>query len=91
MARAKSDLIALELEKFENKIFEFQKYLDDKDINQIYEDGIRAKEIDIQLKLMNAIPFLLEQLEKLRQQKTERIETYGGKKVSGIAEDFLKS
>lgn len=90
MAKQKSNVIALELEKFETKIVEFQTYLEDKNINDIYDDVARAKEIDIQLKLMNAIPFLLDQLAKLREVEVKKVEARGGAEIGGFAEQFIK-
>ena len=86
----KSNHIALEIEAFEKKIKEFQKYLASKDINKILDDMARAKETDIQLKMMAAIPNLLEQLNKLREAEEAQIETRGNIDVSGVMDNFLK-
>jgi len=91
MAKKQSNVIALELVKFDNKIKEFQKYLDNKNINDIYDPQERAKEIDIQIKLMNTIPYLLEQLQKLKEQEVKQIESRGGNDISGLADSFLKN
>ncbi len=90
MAKQKSNHIALEIEAFEKKIKEFQKYLAVNDINKIFDDLTKAKEIDTQIKLMNAIPNLLDQLSKLRETQEKDIEARGGIQISGLAEKFVK-
>lgn len=58
--------IALELNKYEKKVKEFQDYLEAKPINSIVDDGVRHKEIDIQLKMMEKLPFYLSEIKKLK-------------------------
>ena len=68
--------IALELGKYSAKVEEFQKYLESKPIQSIGDDGARHKEIDIQLKMMEKLPFYLAEIKRLRtivQQGVEKI------------------
>ncbi len=58
--------IALELGKYSNKVEEFQKYLESKPINSIADDSVRHKEIDIQLKMMEKLPFYISEIKRLR-------------------------
>lgn len=58
--------IALELNKYENKVREFQAYLEKTIITSIADDASRHKEIDIQLKMMEKLPFYLSEIKKLR-------------------------
>jgi hypothetical protein len=89
MAKSKSTHIALEIEAFEKKIKEFQRYLASKDINNIFDDAARAKEIDIQIKLNTAIPNMLEQLNRLRIEEESILETRGGGEITGVMDEFL--
>lgn len=82
MAKKKdNNIIALEIEKFEEKINEFQTYLEVNNINRVGEyedDGKKYKEIETQLKIMAALPALLEALKRLREVSQERqMETRG--------------
>ena len=58
--------IALELNKYSTKVEEFQRYLESKPIQTIADDSARHKEIDIQLKMMEKLPFYLSEIKRLR-------------------------
>lgn len=68
MSRSKKDTnpIALELNKYEAKVKELQDYLEAKSITAIGDDASRHKEIEVQLKMMEKIPFYLGEIKKLR-------------------------
>ncbi len=82
MAAKKETLIALELERFERKIKEFQDYLDSNNINNISDDMTRYKEIDTQRNLMKDIGTLLGQLGSLREQEEKSVSTRGDVKIN---------
>ena len=86
-AKRKDGIIALETEKFENKISEFQLYLEINNINKISEfdedPSKKYKEIDVQLKMLLALPILLEGLKKLKEKEADKkVETYGDVEVN---------
>ena len=68
MSRSKKsdNPIALELNKYELKVKEFQDYLDSKPITSMANDSERHKEIEVQLKMMEKIPFYLSEIKKLK-------------------------
>jgi hypothetical protein len=83
MAAAKKvsdSLIAIELLKFEKKINEFFDYLDKSKLNKI-ED---LKEIDTQIKMIDALTRWLPILEKLRENEiSKKMETRGDQEAGG--------
>jgi hypothetical protein len=68
MARSKkeSNPIALELNKYSKKVEEFQNYLENKPITSISDDAARHKEIEVQLKVMEKLPFYLSEIKRLK-------------------------
>lgn len=95
MSRSKKDNnpIALELCKYEAKVKEFQMYLESKPIGYIMDDAIRHKEIDIQLKMMEKLPFYLAEIKKLKAIIQEGIgkiaETMGDNELSPIEQGII--
>ena len=78
MAKKASSTIALEIEKFEKKIKEYQTYLQLMDITKMTEEESRHKEIGTQNSIMNLLPNWLEALKKLRDvAETKEMETRG--------------
>lgn len=70
--------IALEIDKFEKKIKQYQDYLQMMDITQMIEEDTRHREITTQNSIMNLLPAWLEALKKLRDVSAEReMETRG--------------
>ncbi len=78
----KNNVIALEIENFENKIKEFQIYLHTHDIRRIgefeKEGGDKYKEVDLQIKMMNALPNWLVALKSLKEAAAELQEDLRG-------------
>lgn len=66
--------IALELGKYEKKVKEFQDYLEAKTITAIGDDSARHKEIEVQLKMMEKLPFYLSEIKKLKAIVQEAVE-----------------
>lgn len=64
----KNNVIALELKKFDAKIKEYQSYLALNDIREMADDK-KHKEIETQIKMMNALPSWLESLRKLMEEQ----------------------
>lgn len=90
MAKSKvGNVIALEIEKYESKINEFQTYLETHDIRRIGELDIeedKYKEIDTQIKMMNALPNWLVSLKTLKEDaEAKSIELRGGNEISDIS------
>lgn len=78
MAKKATNTIALEIEKFEKKIKEYQLYLQLMDITKMTEEDSRHKEIGTQNSIMNLLPGWLEALKKLRDVAQEKeMETRG--------------
>lgn len=78
MAKKSNSTIALEIEKFEKKIKEYQTYLQLMDITKMTEEEGRHKEIGTQNSIMNLLPNWLEALKKLREVAQEKeMETRG--------------
>jgi hypothetical protein len=65
-AKKSDNPIALELNKYSSKVKEFQDYLESKPINSIGDDSTRHKEIEVQLKMMEKLPFYLSEIKRLR-------------------------
>lgn len=87
MAKEKPSVIALEIEKYEKKIFEFQTYLETNDVRRIGEledDGQdKYKEMDIQMKIMNVLPNWLISLKNLKEESaTKTVELRGGNQIN---------
>lgn len=83
-----SSLIGIELTKFEKKMNEFYQYLEDCKLKNI-ED---LKEIDTQIKMMDAIIRWLPILEKLREtEETKKIEIRGDQEVGGAFKDLIEN
>lgn len=86
-ATVPDSLIKIELSKFEKKINEFFDYLDKVKIMKI-ED---LKEIDTQIKVMDAVTRWLPILEKLRENEQNRkTETRGDQEIGGAFKDMLR-
>lgn len=95
MAKKNNDsVIALEIEKYEQKINEFQTYLETHDIRRIGEfDGEedKYKEIDTQIKMMNALPNWLVSLKALKEAAEEaKTELRGGNEISDAARIMME-
>lgn len=86
MAKKNKDdgIVALEIAEFKSKIAEFQKYLRDNSIlNDSVEDNVRFKEIEIQLKMMAALPSLIAGLKQLTEKESDKqISTEGDVKIN---------
>lgn len=91
MAKKKSNpesLIALELDRLSNKVDEFQDYLEAKQIRAEADDNARQKEIEVQIKMVNALFEWLPSLEALRSlgmNEEEKEEYRKGTRPAGIA------
>lgn len=86
--------IALELDRFEKKIKQYQNYLEDYDFTQILEDKKRHDEIDCQNKIMNNLPNWLAAYEKLLEDEEEaikKIEVRGEGEMSGLMQQKSKT
>lgn len=89
MAKKVNSIIALEIEKYEAKIGEFQSYLEYNKIGIIEFDDI-YKEIETQIKMMNALPNWLEALKKLKEDaKDKPIELRGGAEINDVARKLM--
>lgn len=74
----KGNSIALEIDKFEKKIKEYQDYLQMMDITKMTEEDSRHREITTQNSIMSLLPVWLEALKKLRDVAQEKqLETRG--------------
>lgn len=95
MSRSKKDNnpIALELSKYEKKVKELQDYLEATPISNIADDSARHKEIDIQLKMMEKLPFYLSEIKKLKaiiQDGIDKIsEVMGDSELSPIEQGII--
>jgi hypothetical protein len=90
---SKESLIAVELSRLDEKIKEFQDYLEKNTIitkvkdNKLKEadDTNRHKEIDTQIKMINALFIWLPSLDKLRDvDDTKKFEARGGAETNGL-------
>jgi hypothetical protein len=80
----KDSIIALEIEKYEKKIKEYQDYLT-KHSDLDLEGDNKYKEADLQFKLMNCLPTWLEALKKLKQEaENSSIELRGESEVNDV-------
>lgn len=81
-----NSLIGLELAKLEKKIKQYQEYLEEFNIRTMKDQAERHKEIDCQIKIMNALPNWLASLEKLYGVENEKkeIEIRGGEEMNGM-------
>lgn len=68
MGKEKTSIIALELDRFESKVRQFQDYLHNVNPLIIEDEKKRQTEIDTQIKIMRELPNWLAALEKLRNQ-----------------------
>lgn len=86
MAKEKISVIALELERFNDKVQQFQNYLASINPLGIDDEKKRQSEIDTQIKIMNALPNWLAALEKLRTQSdaTKQVEVRADAELSGL-------
>jgi hypothetical protein len=89
----KESLISFERNRLEEKIKEFQDYLEDNTIiNKITNNKLkqvdpnvdRHKEIDVQIKMINALFTWLPALEKLRSVDGKEFEARGGAEINGM-------
>lgn len=88
-----NSIIALEIGKYEAKIREFQIYLETHDVRRIGEinkDEDKYKEIDTQIKILNALPNWLEALKRLKEVEGEATEEMRGESEINDAHKFLK-
>jgi hypothetical protein len=94
MAKKNKDdsIIALELERFEKKIKEFQDYLEFTSIKSIGDTKERHSEIDAQIKILNALPNWLASYEKLLEQNdaSKELILRGDEEMSGLMKNKLK-
>lgn len=84
----KDSLIHVELEKITAKVTEFQDYLENKKIAAEIDTKARHDEIDIQIKMQNALFAWLPVLENLRSlgmNEEEKEEYRKGTRPAGIA------
>ncbi len=81
MAKKNADnVVALEIEKYESKISEFQNYLAINNF-QISED--KYKEADLHIKLMTALPNWILALKSMKEDaQTKTVELRGGGEIS---------
>lgn len=82
-------LIAPEEAKLSAKVEEFQSYLETRKINGEGDDSKRHKEIEVQIKMLNALFEWLPSLESLRRLGTdeeEKEEYRKGTRPAGIAQ-----
>lgn len=89
--KANQSVIALEIEKYEKKIAEFQDYLENHANVELAED--KYKEIEIQIKLMNALPTWILALKNMKedsQAKEKEVELRGGASISDMAKLSMK-
>lgn len=92
MARKPTGVIALEIEKYEAKIKEFQDYLELNQIKDAYfeTEQDKHKEIDTQIKMMNALPNWLLSLKQLKEDaKDKPIELRGGAQINDVAKMIM--
>lgn len=93
--KTKDNIIALEIEKYEKKIKEYQDYLEkntiiskvDKDTINLEQESQdkKHKEILIQIRLMDALPNWLEALKKLKQEsENTSIELRGDSEMNDV-------
>lgn len=89
--KAKTDsLIAVELDKFEKKLNELQRYLLLNIIDSDMHPDIKYKEIDCQLKIQNHVLNWLPILEKLREgDAKKKMEVRGGQEVNGMFKELI--
>lgn len=82
----KNEAIALELEKFEAKIKEFQQYLETYNVTSkteaiMVDVSKRHAEIQCQIKIMDALPNWLAGLKKLKEDSETAAPEYRGDQV----------
>ena len=86
----KDSLISIELEKISAKVEEFQTYLENKKIAAESDTKSRHEEIEIQIKMQNALfqwlP-ILENLRSLGMNEEEKEDYRRGTKPAGIAKE----
>lgn len=96
MAKKINTIIAVELDKFEKIIFQYQDYLMKNDIRRMDDDKKRHDEGNFQIKVIDALPKWLSALEALRYKEEEekrdiKDEVRGGSELSGLMEQKLKN
>lgn len=85
----KTNVIALEVEKYEAKIAEFQRYLEDHKNFDIADD--RYKEIDIHIKIMNALPVWILALKDMKENASDKpVELKGGAVMNDAAKALME-
>lgn len=85
-------LIEKETLRYEEKVKEFQDYLEQNTVIRKIKNGKvieadeanRYKEMDIQMKIMSNLPAWLEALKKLRDTNEKKVEIRGSAEVSGM-------
>lgn len=101
MAKKNEGVIALEISKYEEKIKEFQDYLEQNNVvTKVTSKGEyneadnvqdkRHKEILIQIKMMDALPNWLSALKKLREEEIDKLELRGGTEMSDAARIMIE-
>ena len=96
MAKSKKEIgniIALEIKKYQDKIEQFQDYLSTHDIQRIGEsvEEDKYKEIDTQIKMMNALPSWLVSLKSLKEDAEEdEVELRGGGQMNAAARRLIE-
>jgi hypothetical protein len=82
------DYIALEVQNFEKKVSEFQKYLRDTNPAHIGDAKERQAEFTLQMKMMIDIGSMLQMLALLREKAEKVTATRGDIIKSGLMEDY---
>lgn len=86
--KVSDSLIKIELNRFETKMNEFYAYLEDCKLKNV-ED---LKEIDVQIKMMDALIRWLPILERLREtEKSKVMETRGDQEVGGAFRTLIEN
>ena len=93
MAKKANTIIAIELEKYEQIIIQYQSYLVQNDIRNMDEDKKRHDEIAAQIKIMDSLPKWLAALEALRykEEENKEVDIRGGSELSGLMEEKFKT
>jgi hypothetical protein len=94
MQKKQNTLINVELDRFEKKLNELQRYLLDNVINDEMHPDTKYKEIDCQLKVMQSVLNWLPVLEVLRggeAKKDARLETRGGSELNEMFKTVLEN
>lgn len=71
MAKSKKNLVGLELERYSDKIKEFQDYLEKNPVDSLIDPKTRIPEIHMQINMMERLGPMLANLNQMREGKAD--------------------